>query len=176
MTVTYDPDLDEALPTAAPPAVRWTPGLPGSDSLTDLLRLTPRDRWLLDLLAEHQALTTDQIAGLAFDSTEAAHKRLRRLTDQAVLANFHILRVGDDARLHPGRVCWTVGWVGATYLAARNDEPIPWPGTAIGRMERLAVRPRLTYWLSVNGVFTGLIAHSRRTPGARLDTWWSGCL
>ncbi|MEV0561570.1 hypothetical protein [Dactylosporangium sp. NPDC050588] len=49
-------------------------------SLTDLRGLMPRDRWAIDMLAEHRALTTEQFTALGYDSTSAgAGRRLRTL-------------------------------------------------------------------------------------------------
>ncbi|GAA2591984.1 hypothetical protein GCM10010399_23150 [Dactylosporangium fulvum] len=49
-------------------------------SLTDLCGLMPRDRWAIDMLAEHQALTTEQFTALGYDSASvAAGRRLRTL-------------------------------------------------------------------------------------------------
>lgn len=49
-------------------------------SLTDLRRLMPHDRWAIDMLAEHQALTTDQFTALGYDPTPTgAGRRLRIL-------------------------------------------------------------------------------------------------
>lgn len=49
------------------------------------LRLTERDRWLLEALAKMRFATTAQIARLFFDSPWAARKRLRRLFDAGLV-------------------------------------------------------------------------------------------
>jgi hypothetical protein len=57
------------------------PGHPatGGDVSSELRRLTNRDRWLLDLLHEHQVFSTEQIAALAFDTAHTARIRLNLL-------------------------------------------------------------------------------------------------
>jgi hypothetical protein len=42
-------------------------------------RLTPRDRWLARMLAEHKVLTTHHITDLAFPTHRAANLRLLQL-------------------------------------------------------------------------------------------------
>ncbi|MEV4511509.1 hypothetical protein AB0K00_21355 [Dactylosporangium sp. NPDC049525] len=52
-------------------------------SLTDLRGLMPRDRWAIDMLTEHRALTTDQFTALACDSAPAdADRRLQILAQR----------------------------------------------------------------------------------------------
>ena len=57
------------------------PALPGSvaDAITAGRQLTSRDRELIALLADHRALTTDQIARLFYGHDNTARKRLALL-------------------------------------------------------------------------------------------------
>lgn len=145
------------LPAAAVPVVA-----------TELRRLMPRDRWLIDLMHEHQVFTTEQIAALAFDHVHTARNRLNLLAARGVLAKFR-----DAVRPGSQSWRWTVGWVGAAYLAARDDKPAPRPGTVADRIDRLSASPTLGHRLGVNGVFVDLAAYARTTPGTSLDRWWS---
>jgi hypothetical protein len=128
----------------------------------------PRDRWLLDLLHEHQVFTTEQIAALGFDHVHTARNRLVLLQQRGILARFR-----DGVRPGSQSWRWTLDLVGATYIAARNGEPMPGAAAVRQRINRLAARPSLAHLLGVNGFFVDLAAHARTTPGARLDTWWS---
>jgi Replication-relaxation len=51
-------------------------------------RLTPRDRQLCRLLAEHRVLTSHQLTDLAFGHLDTAEDRLRTLTTLGVLDRF----------------------------------------------------------------------------------------
>ena len=44
-----------------------------------LSSLTERDRWIIELIAEHQVFTTSQLAELAFVGLDTAQRRLVRL-------------------------------------------------------------------------------------------------
>jgi hypothetical protein len=68
---------------------------------------------------------------------------------------------------------WTLGWIGAAYLAARDGTPTPRQGTITEKVNKLSANPRLAHLLGVNGFFVDLAAHARHTPGARLGVWWS---
>jgi len=140
----------------------------GPDVASELRRLMPRDRWLLDLLHEHQIFTTSQVAALAFDHIHTARNRLVALSQRSVLARFR-----DGVRPGSQQWRWTLGLVGAAYIAARDGAPEPTPAVVRQKINRLAASPRLAHLLGVNAFFTGLAAHARHAPGARLETWWS---
>src|SRR5439155_203410 len=140
----------------------------GVDVASELRRLMPRDRWLLDLLAEHDVFTTEQVAALGFDHVHTARNRLNLLQQRGILARFRdAVRPGSQAWR------WTLDLVGATYIAARNGNPTPKPATIRHKINRLAASPHLGHQLGVNGLFVDLAAHARHTPGARLGVWWS---
>lgn len=154
-------------PTGPPPA-RGRPGLSVPDVAAELRRLTPRDRWLIDLLHEHQVFTTEQAAALAFDHLHTARNRLGLLASRRVLARFR-----DCVRPGSQSWRWTLGPIGAAYIAARDNTPTPRPGTLTDRINRLSASPRLGHLLGVNGLFVDLASYARTTPGASLDVWWS---
>ena len=138
------------------------------DVASELRRLMPRDRWLLDLIAEHQVFTTEQVAALAFSHVHTARNRLTQLQQRGVLTRFR-----DGVRPGSEQWRWALGPVGAAYLAARDGQPPPRPAAVAHRTNRLAASPRLAHLLGVNGFFTDLAAYARHAPAAQLSTWWS---
>lgn len=138
------------------------------DVASELRRLMPRDRWLIELLHEHQVFTTEQVAALGFQHVHTARNRLNLLQRRGILARFR-----DGLRPGSQQWRWTLDLVGASYMAARNDEPSPKPVTIRNRINRLASNPNLGHLLGVNGFFVDLVAHARERPNATLDTWWS---
>jgi len=145
---------------------RISPSVP--DVSGELRRLMLRDRWLVNLLHEHQVLTTEHVAALGFDNVHTARNRLGQLASRGVLARFR-----DCVRPGSQQMRWTLGWIGAAYIAARDGAPTPRPATIAERVNRLSANPRLAHLLGVNGFFVSLAAHARHTPGTRLDVWWS---
>ncbi|MHB1800180.1 MAG: replication-relaxation family protein [Actinomycetes bacterium] len=139
-----------------------------ADPLAVLGYLTDRDRWLLDVLAEHQVLTTGQLTALAFPRSDVAQRRLLKLARLGVLDRFrwHVPR---------GSQSWhyTLGIVGETLVAAARGVEAPRPAQHRARIIRLATNPRLPHLLGVNELFTSLAAHARTHPGTGLDAWWS---
>lgn len=135
---------------------------------TELARITPRDRWILDLLAEHRVFTTDQIAAMAFSSLSRARSRLAQLSSRGVVDRFR-------GYVHSGsqKWRWTVGSLGASILAAAHDRPAPRPAAVRESTARLAASPFLSHLLGVNGFFAQLIAHTRAHPNTQLARWWS---
>lgn len=82
--------------------------------------LTDRDHQVITLLGEHQALTAEQIARVAFPNDHRARHRLVELTRRGVLARFrHCHR--------PGSLPWryTLGLLGAAIRAAETGAPLP---------------------------------------------------
>ncbi len=133
----------------------------------ELARLTDRDRYLLDLLDQHQTFTTDQVATLAFGSAGRARIRLGTLRDRGILDRFrHYQRPGSQSWR------WTLGPVGAAIIAAGRDQPSPRPSAVRDATARLAASPTLPHLLAVNGFFVSLTAHARtRNDGAHDDAW-----
>jgi hypothetical protein len=146
------------------PGLRVTAGLVAAE----LARITPRDRTLLDLLDQHQTLTTDQITALVFTSAGRARNRLADLHRRGVLDRWrHYQRPGSQAWR------WTLGPVGAAILAASHSQPIPRPAAVRDATARLATSPIVAHLLAVNGFFVALTHHARHHPGTRLSRWWN---
>jgi hypothetical protein len=130
--------------------------------------LTDRDRRLVATLAEHQVLTTNQIAQLAFPSLDVAQRRLLRLNRISVLDRFRWhAPVGSEA-WH-----YTLGPIGAALVAAERGVEAPKPADLRRRALRVAASPRLEHLLGINGWFCTLVAHARTHPGTVLLEWWS---
>jgi hypothetical protein len=136
--------------------------------LTELGRLTSRDRQLLDLLDAHRVLTTDQVAAIGFGSIARARSRLHLLHTRAVLDRFrHYIRPGSASWR------WTLGPLGAAVLAAGRGQAPPRPGAVREATVRLAAWPQLEHLVAVNGFFVALHAHARHRPDVELVRWWS---
>jgi hypothetical protein len=143
-------------------------------------RLTERDRLIVNLLAEHQVLTTDQLTAVAFGSARRAQDRLARLTGLGVLWRFRFsLAAGGTSPAH-----YALGYVGARLVAARDLTSPPRPAVWQQRLERLAESPTLKHRIGANQLFVDLAAHARTHPdqiagpGAAggvggLTMWWS---
>jgi hypothetical protein len=140
----------------------------------ELSRITPRDRHILDLLDQHQTLTTGHLTALVFTSTGRAQNRLADLYRRGVLDRFrHYQRPGSQSWR------WTHGPLGAAIVAAGRGDPMPRPAAVRDATARLAMSPTLPHLLAVNGFFVALTAHARTrraggaAGGARLSVWWS---
>lgn len=67
-----------------------------SDGLAYLyFRTTPRDRWLLAMLAEHRLLTAAQIRVLCFTGTRTMNMRLAQLHQLGLVDRFRSLAGGS---------------------------------------------------------------------------------
>jgi hypothetical protein len=143
------------------------PGALAGRVADEVARLTSRDRRLLDLLAQHQTLTTEQITALAFTSERRARLRLLQLHQRQVLDRFrHLVRPGSQ------QWRWTLGPVGAAVAAATAGQPTPRPNVVRAATARLATSPRLHHLLAVNQFFCALAAHARHHPDTALLRWW----
>ena len=140
----------------------------GSDPLGVVRSLTARDRFVVSVLAEHQVLTTAQLAQLCFGRLDLAQRRLLRLVRLGVLDRFrwHAL-VGSEA-WH-----YTLGPAGAAIDAAGRGVEAPRAAELRRRALRLAASPRLAHLLGVNGFFCALAQAARHQPGSALVSWRS---
>lgn len=134
----------------------------------ELARLMPRDRWLLDLLDEHQVFTTEQVTMLCYPSLHRARFRLRQLHRRGVLDRFRPgSRPGSDAYR------WALGPVGAAITATAAGKPAPRPQQVRAHVDRLATSPKLHHLLAVNELFCTLAGYARDRAGVALARWWS---
>ena len=152
---------------ASAPASAGCPPL-RSDPLGVVPSLTGRDRFIVSVLAEHQVLTTAQLAQLCFGRLDLAQRRLLRLVRLGVLDRFrwHAL-VGSEA-WH-----YTLGPAGAALDAAVRGVEAPRAAELRRRALRLAASPRLAHLLGVNGFFCALAEAARDQPGSALVAWRS---
>jgi hypothetical protein len=132
-------------------------------------RLTDRDLLLLDWLADHDVLTTFQIAHALFGSLRVAQRRLGTLLDLGLVDRFRPYRSGGGT--HP--MHYVLGHEGAQFMAAARDEPEPRSTRTSQRIRRIAASRTLDHRLGVNQFFTDLAGTARVRGGAELERWWS---
>lgn len=122
-------------------------------------QLTPRDRMVLELVAEHQVLTTEQLRALMFPSISRAQHRLLDLTDAGVLWRTQPYRAeGGSKPFH-----YLLGYRGAELRAARQGVQPPRPITHADRLRRILESPTLAHLLGVNQFFADLADYCRRS-------------
>src|SRR5260370_10955897 len=139
-----------------------------ADVIAELaVRATPRDLWLLRMLAEHGVLTSIQVAQLAFGSAATARHRLIGLWRMGAIDRAQPFTASGSAPMH-----YVLGDAGAAVLAERAGTT---PRDAGYRRERaLAVfaSSRLSHAVGANGVMTALVATARTRSGSALPTRW----
>ncbi|KAB1116840.1 hypothetical protein F6X54_10170 [Micromonospora aurantiaca] len=131
--------------------------------------ITSRDRLLLQLLDDHQVLTTDHIHRMLFLARRTCQLRLGELAALGLLERFRFARAGGGS--YPWH--WTLGHHGHRFQAAAHRRPEPTVRASRQSIDRLSANPRLTHLLTTNEFFVRLAVHARRHPQARLDRWWS---
>jgi hypothetical protein len=136
--------------------------------LADLAaRLTPRDRQLCRLLADHRVLTSHQLTDLAFNHLDTAEDRLRTLTTLGVLDRFRPRRDTGSAPYH-----YVLGPLGAAVLAAEQGIEVAELGYRRATALAIAHHRRLPELVRANAFFTALAGYARRHPDAELALWW----
>ncbi|GAA0477480.1 hypothetical protein Aca07nite_72280 [Actinoplanes capillaceus] len=132
--------------------------------------ITSRDRQLMQLLDDHQVLTTGQIHRALFRCTRrTCQVRLTELAALGLLERFRFVRDGGGTQ--PWH--WTLGHHGQRFQAAAHHRPEPTPRAARQTIERLSANPRLNHLVLTNEFFIQLTVHALRHPPARLERWWS---
>jgi hypothetical protein len=134
-----------------------------------LARLTDRDRYLCQLLYEHDILTSRQLCQVAFTGERRTRKRL------AELASLHVIdRIRPHTRSGSAPFHCLLGTAGAVFVAS----DLGLTTQAVLRRREAAyslVRgQRLAHHLGANQVFTDLLAAGRQpSPTGQLEVWWS---
>jgi hypothetical protein len=157
------------VPGAAPARVATRYPAPTSRLPYLVYRATPRDRWLLRMLAEHQVLTAPQICALAFTSVRVANKRLVALTELGLLDRFRLPRAAY------GNTPWqyVLGPGGAQLIAAERGLTVAQLGYQRAKLLAHAARADLPHTTGCHDTLVHLAARGR-TPGTgRLAVWWS---
>jgi hypothetical protein len=131
-------------------------------------RLTPRDRQLCRLLAEHRVLTSHQLTELAFGHLDTAEDRLCTLTTLEVLDRFRPRRDTGSAPYH-----YVLGPLGAAVLAAEHGITVAELGYRRAATLAIAHHRRLPELVRGNGFFAALAGYARRHADAELVVWWS---
>ena len=127
--------------------------------LERLLMVDRRDRWLLEMLVAHAALTTGQATRLGYTPTvERAQQRLLKLA-----ADGWIGRVESDIDVED--TCWLLAPLAAQAyeldpLARTDPPPIP-------------TDPLLISTLRANDFFVDLATYARTHASVDLRHWWS---
>ena len=131
--------------------------------------ITTRDRLLLQLLDDHQVLTTGQIHRLLFSARRTCQLRLNELAALGLVERFRFSRDGGGSQ--PWH--WTLGHNGHRFQAAAHERPEPTARSSNQTVQRLSANPRLTHLVLTNEFFVRLSEHARRHDEVRLDRWWS---
>ncbi|MEO3810732.1 replication-relaxation family protein [Sphaerisporangium sp. B11E5] len=144
---------------------RYTPAL-----LAQLAaRLTTRDRQLIRMVKDQRVLTAPQIAQIAFDTDDAARKRLLALHHIGALERFR-------PNLPPGMGTapyhYVLGPAGAAVLASEDGVDITTYGYRRDRTLAIAYSQRLHHTVGTNNIAAALHGFARRHPTAQLHTWW----
>lgn len=133
-------------------------------------RLTPEDRALCRLLAEHQVLAAGQIADLLYGSAHSARHRLLALHRLRVVDRFRpLVALGEGSAPYH----YVLGEAGVQVLAAELGVEVHQLGYRRDRAVAVAHSPTLPRLLAVNGFFAALAAAARRQPDAAVLAWWS---
>ena len=169
--------MSKVLVAVTPPAPRRPPGsgrprrprprLSGNVIAVLASRLTPRDRWLLRMLAEHQVLTSSQIAQLAYPSGDTARHRLIDLWRLRAVDRAQPWAPSGSAPMH-----YVLGDGGAAILAAEHGVTPAGIGYRRERALAILASPRLNHTTGLNAVMTALVAAARTRPGCALTAWW----
>jgi DNA-binding CsgD family transcriptional regulator len=133
-------------------------------------RLTPEDRALCRLLAEHQVLAAAQIADLLYGSAHTARHRLLALHRLRVVDRFRpLVALGEGSAPYH----YVLGEAGAQVLAAELGVEVHQLGYRRDRAVAVAHSPTLPQLLAASGFFAALAAAARRQPDAAVLAWWS---
>src|SRR3954452_14083876 len=131
--------------------------------------ITNRDRLLLQLLDEHQVLTTGQIHRMLFSARRTCQLRLAELAALGLVERFRFSRDGGGSQ--PWH--WTLGHNGHRFQAAAHERPEPTPRASNQTVQRLSANPHLTPLVLPSDFSVRLAEPARRHTEARLDRWWS---
>ncbi|MEU8236428.1 replication-relaxation family protein [Actinoplanes sp. NPDC048967] len=131
--------------------------------------ITNRDRLLLQLLDDHQVLTTGQIHRMLFAARRTCQLRLNELAALDLVERFRFHRDGGGSQ--PWH--WTLGHNGHRFQAAAHERPEPTARSSNQTVQRLSANPHLAHLVLTNEFFVRLTEHARRHDEAQLDRWWS---
>ncbi|MEV4283537.1 replication-relaxation family protein [Actinoplanes xinjiangensis] len=146
------------------PAITWI-----QQMLAFYAHLTERDLHILALLDEHRVLTTDQITRLHFTAARTCQIRLRELQHLGLIERFRYARAGGGG--DPWH--WTLGVLGARFMAGTLGRPIPTERAHREQLLRLSAYVNLRHLRQANEFGVRLAVRARSDPQARLLRWWS---
>lgn len=138
-----------------------------ADFLTVLRHVTPRDRYIIDLLGRLSVMTCTHITRLCFASEQTARTRLNHLVGLGVLERFR-------GCIRPGSQAWryTLGEHGAFLYAVENGHATPHRSATTRRIAEIAASSHLEHRLGVNDFYTRL-HHGYRTSDNEPPQWLS---
>ncbi|OZM76573.1 replication-relaxation family protein [Pseudonocardia sp. MH-G8] len=139
-------------------------------------RLTPRDHWIVAMLAEHRVLTATQITDMAFPSFRSGRQRLRELHQWSVVDRFQPFATVGSAPMH-----YVLAPAGAAVLAAAHGLEPRDLGYRHDRTLGIAHSLQLAHTVGVAEWFASLVSaarhstaqHITETKPTALETWWS---
>ncbi|RKT86425.1 Replication-relaxation [Saccharopolyspora antimicrobica] len=160
---------DLRAPMPQRPSLRWAASAEHQAQVA--AHLTPRDRWLARVLAEHRVLTSTQIAAIAFaGSRRAANHRLQKLYAWRVLDRFQPYVGRGRAPMH-----YVLDTTGAHLLAHEDGLDPKDLKFRADRSVGIAYSLRLVHLMGVNSFFTTLLADALTNPATdrTVTAWWS---
>jgi hypothetical protein len=122
-------------------------------------RLTPRDHWIVAMLAEHRVLTATQITDMAFPSFRSGRQRLRELHQWSVLDRFQPFATVGSAPMH-----YVLAPAGAAVLGAAHGLEPRDLGYRHDRALGIAHSLQLAHTVGVAEWFAALVAAARHHP------------
>lgn len=141
---------------------------PGQNLPYLLFRTTPRDRWLLAIIAEHRLMTVAHAHAVCFTGERRATARLRQL---------HQLHLTDRFRTNPlpgtgsSAYRYVLGPAGALLVAASHDMTPKQFGYDHAKLLRQAARADLPHSLACNSLLIALTL-AATAVGRPLGAWW----
>ncbi|MET7951261.1 replication-relaxation family protein [Micromonospora sp. NPDC005324] len=145
-----------------------TQPIPAEMVIAETQRLRLRDRWVVEMLAEHRTLTTVQLTALGFATdTASATRRLKILARRGWIDRL-LSTAADDA----DHTLWCAGPL-CTHLSSLGSYQRVTPAQVYRARDRLCEDPRLPGLLHANDFFIDLATRARTQPGTDLRTWWS---
>lgn len=139
-------------------------------------QLTPRDHWIVAMLAEHRVLTATQITDMAFPSFRSGRQRLRELHQWSVVDRFQPFVTVGSAPMH-----YVLAPAGAAVLTATHGLEPRELGYRHDRALGIAHSLQLAHTIGVAEWFASLVSAARHTTAQNstgtaptaLETWWS---
>ncbi|MFV2115323.1 replication-relaxation family protein [Micromonospora sp. LOL_025] len=142
--------------------------IPAELLIAELGRLYPRDRWVVEMLAEHRTLTTAQLTALGFATDPASTSRRLKILARRGWIDRLLSATASEA----DDTFWCLGPLGAQLTPLGGFRRVT-PAQVYRARDRLREDPRLPGLLQAHDFFVDLATRARTQPGSDLRTWWS---